>query len=94
MIVLPASRSVPIRTCVACGKKSEKRGLVRIVVSPKGDVELDPTGKMNGRGAYVCSEGCPDKKKLHRGRLEHALRVAVADPDWDKIVSQLSADDE
>ena len=91
---MPARRSVPIRTCVVCSKKSEKRGLVRIVASPEGQVELDPSGKMNGRGAYVCSEGCPESKKLHRGRLEHALRVTVADSDWDKLVSQLSGDDE
>lgn len=93
MIALPARRSIPIRTCVTCGKKSEKRVLVRIVASSEGRVELDHSGKMSGRGAYVCSEGCPENKKLHRGRLEHALRVTVPDPDWDKIVSQLSADD-
>ena len=93
MIALPARRSIPIRTCVVCGKKSEKRGLVRIVASPEGPVELDPNGKMNGRGAYICNEGCPENKKLQRGRLEHALRVTLADPDWDKIVTQLSADD-
>ena len=90
---MPVRRSIPIRTCVACGIKSEKRGLVRIVASPEGLVELDHSGEMNGRGAYVCNGGCPENKKLHRGRLEHALRVTVADPDWDKIVSQLSGDD-
>ncbi len=93
MIALPARRSIPIRTCVTCGRKSEKRGLVRIVASAEGQVELDHSGKMNGRGAYVCTDGCPENKKLHRGRLEHALRVTVADPDWDRIVSELSADD-
>jgi len=91
---LPARRSIPIHTCVVCGKTSEKRGLVRIVASPEGPVELDTNGKMNGRGAYICSEGCPENKKLRRGRLEHALRVTVADPDWNMIVSQLRADDE
>jgi predicted RNA-binding protein YlxR (DUF448 family) len=79
---------------VACGKKSEKRGLVRIVASSKGQVEMDPSGKMNGRGAYICVEGCTEDKKLRRSRLEHALRVNVADADWNKLVSQLRADDE
>ncbi len=91
---LPARRSVPIRTCVICGRKSEKRVLVRIVASPEGRVELDPYGKMNGRGSYICSEGCAGNKRLLRGRLEHALRVTVADADWEKIVSRLGAEDE
>ncbi len=91
---MPARRSVPIRTCVICGRKSEKRGLVRIVASSEGRVELDPSGKMNGRGSYICGEGCGKNKRLRRSRLEHALRVTVTDADWDKIVSQLGADDE
>ena len=91
---MPTRRSVPIRTCVVCGKKSEKRGLVRIVASAEGRVELDPSGKMNGRGAYICSEGCEENKRLQRGRLEHALRVSVAESDWDSIVSRLGANDQ
>ena len=92
-MALPTRRSVPIRTCVVCGKKSEKRGLVRIVASAEGQVDLDPSGKMNGRGAYICGEGCGENKRLQRGRLEHALRVTVAESDWDSIVSQLGADE-
>ncbi len=91
---MPVRRSIPIRTCVICGRKSEKRGLVRIVASSEGQVELDPSGKMNGRGSYICGEGCAGNKKLRRSRLEHALRVTVTDADWDKIASQLDADDE
>ena len=91
---MPARRSIPIRTCVICGRKTEKRGLVRIVASSEGQVELDPSGKMNGRGSYICGEGCADKKKLRRSRLEYALRVAVTDADWNKIASQLGTDDE
>lgn len=85
---------MPIRTCVACGRKSEKRGLVRIVASLNGRVELDLSRKMNGRGAYICGDGCAEDKRLRRDRLEHALRVVVADADWDRLISQLLSDDE
>ena len=45
----------PMRTCVMCRQKKEKRDLLRIVRTPEGVVQFDPTGKANGRGAYVCT---------------------------------------
>lgn len=42
------------RTCAGCGEKSSKRGMMRVVRTPEGEVKFDPTGKANGRGAYLC----------------------------------------
>jgi len=47
-------RKIPIRSCVACRSASEKRVLIRIVRTPTGEVKIDPTGKLSGRGAYLC----------------------------------------
>ena len=46
-------RKIPMRTCVVSGEKCEKRDLLRIVRTPLGEVVVDETGKMNGRGAYI-----------------------------------------
>ena len=43
------------RTCIECRKTDSKQQFIRIVRTPEGSVEYDPTGKANGRGAYVCS---------------------------------------
>ncbi|MFG6319245.1 MAG: YlxR family protein [Clostridia bacterium] len=56
---------------MACNEKKEKQELLRIVRTMEGNIELDLTGKKNGRGAYICkSEDCLDKviksKKLER----------------------------
>ncbi len=52
----------PERTCIVCRKKFEKRDLLRIVKDKEGNLHYDPTGKMNGRGAYICSDPhCIDK---------------------------------
>lgn len=52
-------KHVPIRTCVSCRETGTKRGLTRIVRTPEGEVKVDPTGRLNGRGAYVChTPGC------------------------------------
>jgi predicted RNA-binding protein YlxR (DUF448 family) len=49
-------RAVPNRTCVHCRSNRDKRELLRVVRTPDGSVTFDPTGKANGRGAYVCHE--------------------------------------
>jgi len=49
----------PQRTCVICKDKIDKRDLNRIVRTKEGELFYDPTGKANGRGAYICSkESC------------------------------------
>ena len=81
----PRPKHVPQRTCIACRATEAKRGLVRVVRTPEGRVELDPTGKKNGRGAYVHeSRGCWDEA-LKRGRLAHALKVTVPAEDLERL---------
>ncbi len=84
-------RHVPQRTCIACRGTEAKRGLVRIVRTPEGRVELDPTGKKNGRGAYVHeSRDCWDAA-LKRDRLAHALKVSVPAEDLGRLSEHAEA---
>jgi hypothetical protein len=72
-------RKVPIRTCVACKTKGDKKSLVRVVRMPSGEIVVDPTGKMPGRGAYLCpSPGCL-RRAVKEKRLSRALRAEVAE---------------
>ncbi len=67
----------PQRTCVSCREVAEKRGLVRLVRTPDGVVEVDTTGRKAGRGAYLCSKvECWDAG-INGGRLEHSLKVTM-----------------
>ena len=82
----PRPRRVPQRTCVACRTVEGKRGLVRIVRTPDGSVEVDPTGKRNGRGAYLhASRACWDTA-LKRKALQHALKTEISEADRDALV--------
>lgn len=78
-------RTAPVRTCVGCRSTSEKRALVRIVRTPEGDVQVDPTGKANGRGAYVCIEAECFDAALTKRRLDTALRVNLKEDDVDRL---------
>lgn len=70
-----------MRRCAVCGTTGEKTSLVRFVRMADGHVELDPTGKVPGRGAYLCGEpGCLEKA-FAGGRLERALRTHMTQDD-------------
>ena len=84
-------RHVPQRTCVGCRSTQAKRGLVRVVRTPEGRVELDPTGKKNGRGAYVHeARECWDEA-LRKERLGRALKVAVPTDDLETLRAHAAA---
>lgn len=71
----PRRKHVPQRTCVVCRETGEKRALTRIVRTGEGTIEVDPTGRKNGRGAYLCDkQGCWDKA-LSSSVLAKALRT-------------------
>jgi uncharacterized protein len=78
-------RKVSNRTCVACRCSDEKRWFARIVRMPDGHVVVDPTGKANGRGAYLCAKlECFDAARQRR-RLDTALKVNLRDDDYDRL---------
>ena len=85
------TRRAPTRTCVACRTERPKRELVRIVRTPAGALELDPSGRLAGRGAYLCADGACWSSALKKHALERALgaplppelQVRLAAPDID-----------
>lgn len=78
-------KRVPQRTCIACRETEAKRGLVRVVRTPEGRVELDRTGKKNGRGAYVHEAAACWDEALKKDRLGRALKVTVPLADLDAL---------
>jgi hypothetical protein len=81
------NRSAPTRTCVACRTTSAKRELVRIVRTPDGRVVTDPSGKLPGRGAYLCADGSCWAGAIERGVLSRALGVALPDALRDELAA-------
>lgn len=71
-------KHVPERTCVACHEVRPKRELVRLVYGPEGVVEVDASGRMPGRGAYLCRSPECWHKGVNKGRLEYALRGKIS----------------
>lgn len=70
-------RHVPLRTCVACGQSRDKRDLVRVVHTAGGPVEVDPTGKKPGRGAYLCRQASCWELAFKKRALDRALKTTI-----------------
>ena len=73
----PRPKHVPQRMCISCRQHDAKRGLIRIVRTPEGTVEIDPTGRRNGRGAYLCHQRACWEKAISSGHLGRALKVDI-----------------
>ncbi|MGZ4030569.1 MAG: RNase P modulator RnpM [Tumebacillaceae bacterium] len=84
-------KKVPLRKCVGCQEMKPKRELIRIVYNQaQSTVELDPSGKKAGRGAYICRKvDCltPARKKK---ALERSLKTSVSDEIYDTLARELA----
>jgi len=83
----PQPKRVPQRTCVGCHTVQPKRQLVRLVRTPSGSVEVDPTGKAPGRGAYLHNRRDCWQKALAGGVLDHALKVTLTEAERARLRS-------
>ena len=81
------AKKIPMRTCVITKEKCEKRDLLRIVRTPDGSVIIDPTGKANGRGAYLKKDIEVIKKAEKSKILERVLEVEVPISVYEKAIN-------
>ena len=86
---LPVRRA-PMRTCVACQETKTKRELIRVVHTPSGSVEADPTGKKAGRGAYLCHKKSCWQLAFKKHALERALKTTIS-PENLALLEQYAA---
>jgi len=81
-------KHTPERSCVVCKTKAPKRSLTRLVVV-QDELHIDLTGKMNGRGAYLCqNDGCWERAmKTHV--LNQALKVTLSDESRQRLLEAM-----
>ena len=78
-------KKVPFRTCMGCNGKKAKNELIRIVKNKDNVIAIDKTGKLEGRGAYICnSVACLDKV-IKSKRLDKALETEISKEIYDNL---------
>ena len=73
------------RSCIGCGTKNDKKELVRIVKSKNDEIIIDNTGKLPGRGAYICCNPTCLDKIIKSKRLEYAFNTKVPSEVYEKL---------
>lgn len=66
------TKKVPMRMCTGCREMKPKKELIRVVKTTEDGIKLDLTGKLNGRGAYICK----NKDCLAKAQKSNALSRA------------------
>ena len=90
MPALPTQKKSPERRCVGCGEKRSKKELIRVLRTPEGSIVLDRTGKMSGRGAYICPSVNCFKKAVKQRRFENSLQVPIPPEIFEALEKELS----
>ena len=82
-------KKIPQRQCMGCRGRKEKRQMIRVVRTPAGAVNLDFSGKMNGRGAYICPDPDCLKKALRSKALDRSLEVAIPEEVYARLEKEM-----
>lgn len=82
------TKKVPMRMCTGCREMKPKKELVRVVKTTDGEIRLDNTGRLNGRGAYICK----DKECLNKARKTNAFARAFETAVSQEIYNQLETE--
>lgn len=75
----------PVRTCMGCNEKREKNQLIRIVKNKNNEINLDKTGKLEGRGAYICDDIECLEKIIKSKRLEKIFDIKISDEIYENL---------
>jgi hypothetical protein len=75
----------PARRCIACNEQKEKQELLRIVRTPEKNIEIDLTGKKNGRGAYICKKEECLNKIIKSKRLERTFEMPISQEFYEEV---------
>ena len=80
-----AIKRIEMRRCAVCREVRHKSELIRVVKNPGGDIAIDITGKVEGRGSYVCKSVECLKAVGKRRALDRVLKVKVPNEIYDKL---------
>ena len=82
-------KKIPQRQCMGCRERKAKRELIRVVRLTDGSLSLDFSGKLNGRGAYICpSSECLQKARKAKA-LERSLETEVPEQVYERLNKEL-----
>lgn len=89
-----ATKKIPLRMCIGCREMKPKAELDRIVKTPDGEIVIDKTNKISGRGAYICKSGDCLKKAEKINALSHTFSISVDREIYSRLAKGRDAENE
>ena len=84
-------KKIPMRQCMGCRERRAKPEMIRVVRTTEGAVQLDFSGKLNGRGAYLCPNAECLKKAIRSKALDRSLEVTIPQEVYDRLTAEMEA---
>ncbi len=82
-------KKIPQRQCMGCRERKAKKELIRVVRTPEGNVQVDFSGKVNGRGAYLCPNPECLRKAQRIKSLERSLEIAIPEEVYARLEKEI-----
>lgn len=82
-------KKIPMRKCIGCNEMKDKKELIRIVRNNVGEMNVDQSGKMAGRGAYICKCVACFDAAVKAKRLERAFKTRIPDEIYNNLRNML-----
>lgn len=84
------SKKIPLRKCIICGERKEKKELIRIVKNKQGDIFIDDKGKANGRGAYICKNSECINKSFENKSLNKTFKSNISSEVYEELKKEIN----
>ena len=90
---MAVQKKIPMRQCMGCRERLAKRDMIRVVRCTDGAVQLDFSGKLSGRGAYICPKEDCLKKARKAKSLDRSLEVAIPEEVYDRLEKEMATNE-
>ena len=81
---------MPLRQCIGCGEMKSKKEMIRVLKTADDTIEIDATGRRNGRGAYLCPSMDCWKKAVKSKGLERSLKMAIPKEVYEALEKEIN----
>ena len=79
--------------CIGCNTKRDKKDLIRIVKNKNEEITIDLTGKMEGRGTYICKREECLKKAIKNKRMSRTFEIEISDSIYNNLRNFINGGD-
>ncbi len=83
------NKKIPMRKCIGCGEMFPKKELIRVICTPEKEIEIDLSGRKNGRGCYLCrSKDCFEKAYKSKA-INRSFSMEISAEVYEKLKKEL-----